>query len=86
MNQRYPSVNKWQKNIVIYLYILIIFLSTLTFYSILQIESEKQMNTKYKMRKNSRKIHQQHFIPNVPSGIEKNEICSHYFFHLKKIF
>ena len=86
MNQRYPSVNKWQKNIVIYLYILIIFLSTLTFYSILQIESEKQMNTKYKMRKISRKINQQHFIPNVPSGIEKNEICSHCFFNLKEIF
>ena len=73
-----PPTSKRQKNTLIYLYILLIFLSTLTFYNILQIESEKQVKTKYKIiekthhpRKDVNKnLLEDLFILNLPSGKE----------------
>ena len=75
------AINRWfgsfgsrklQKNFVIYLYILVIFLSTFSFYTILQIESEKQSKSKYKIRKKLIKTQTKSAenvdIPNLPPG------------------
>ena len=75
------AINRWfgsfgsrksQKRVVIYLYILVIFLSTFSFYTILQIESEKQSKSKHKIRKKliktQTKSEENVDIPNLPSG------------------
>ena len=62
---------KSQKNLI-YLYILVIFLSTFSFYTILQIESEKESKSKYKNRKKliktQTKSEENVDIPNLPPG------------------
>ena len=69
---RWLGSRKSQKNLVVYLYILVIFLSTFSFYTILQIESEKQSKSKYKIRKKliktQTKSDENVDIPNLPPG------------------
>ena len=66
------SFGKFRKNLVIYLYILVIFLSTFSFYTILQIESEKESKSKYKIMKKiiktQTKTDEDFHIPNLPRG------------------
>ena len=68
-----PAAKTWHKNLVIYLYILIIILSSLTFYTILHIESEKQVNLKHKIsnnRNNSprQRVYEKLLFPDLPPG------------------
>ena len=68
------SFGKFRKNLVIYLYVLVIFLSTFSFYTILQIESEKESKSKYeimkKIIKTQTKTDEDFHIPNLPRGNE----------------
>ena len=69
---RWLGSRKSQKNLVIYLYVLVIFLSTFSFYTILQIESEKESKSKYKIMKKLIKTQTKSdvnlHIPNLPQG------------------
>ena len=69
---RWFGSRKSQKSLVIYLYILVIFLSTFSFYTILQIESEKESKSKYKIIKKFIKTQTKSYenldIPNLPPG------------------
>ena len=65
---RWLGSRKSQKNLVIYLYVLVIFLSTFSFYTILQIESEKESKSKYKIIKTQTKSDENLRIPNLPQG------------------
>ena len=78
---RWLGSRKSQKNLVIYLYVLVIFLSTFSFYTILQIESEKESKSKYKIIKKLIKTQTKSdgnvYIPNLPPGNKTK------FFHLE---